>query len=827
MADQGAPRRRPESIDDLSLLLKALPPDVLQAVRALTDPTQLIEVVLDLGRPPEARFQDGEVTLLDREITESDIEYVVEHIGVFGDDNRAGIERTLHRISAIRNRTGKIVGLTCRIGRAVYGTIEIINDFVESGKSILIMGRPGIGKTTMLREAARVLADDHNKRVVVVDTSNEIAGDGDIPHPAIGRARRMQVRTPSHQHEVMIEAVENHMPEVIVIDEIGTELEAQAARTIAERGVQLIGTAHGNNLDNLMLNPTLTDLIGGIQTVTLGDEEARRRRTQKSVLERKAPPTFDVIVEILDRESVAVHSDVADTVDAMLRGDPVSAELRWRDEGAVHRSQSRPKPSPRDEGAERFGSDRFAGLVGLGQGWRTEPGWRGAGSYHAPTDWRDQDRGTRPGFRSGASGGWRAPVRGAREVRDSREGSRRGAGGGGGAGAGGTGGAGGPGTGQSFGGRSAAGPGPGRNAGPGSGGPGSEAPGPAFGAPRSLPGERFATPPAGGEAPFQIGELADRGPIERGTATAPEPRARDLRELERQRAWSQQATRALNDYRAEGVEEESEEPATASATPRPLGYDGDQAEEDEELEEDDREAADEAESDLLDAEDDEALADIVRLRAAGEQARAASPGAGLGAAPGGAGLGVAGGAGLGAAPGSADTDFDEETSGAAGNAVLRIRDEGTILPTLRVLPHGISRKRLEQAIKELQLPVIIARDPDEADVVMTLKSEYRQKTSGLREAEERGLPIYVLKSNTIVQMESGLTSIFSLEVDPREAALREAEEAIGLVIRSSQPVELSPQNAYIRRLQHQMAERANLISRSRGREPYRRVRLYP
>jgi len=247
---------------------------------------------------------DGEVTLLDREITEADIKYVVDHIGTFGDDNRAGIERTLHRISAIRNRTGKIVGLTCRIGRAVYGTIEIINDFVESGKSILIMGRPGIGKTTMLREAARVLADDQGKRVVVVDTSNEIAGDGDIPHPAIGRARRMQVRTPSLQHEVMIEAVENHMPEVIVIDEIGTELEAQAARTIAERGVQLIGTAHGNNLDNLMLNPTLTDLIGGIQTVTLGDEEARRRRSQKSVLERKAPPTFDVIVEILDREKV-------------------------------------------------------------------------------------------------------------------------------------------------------------------------------------------------------------------------------------------------------------------------------------------------------------------------------------------------------------------------------------------------------------------------------------------------------------------------------------------------------------------------------------------
>ncbi|MGZ8438738.1 MAG: AAA family ATPase, partial [Candidatus Limnocylindrales bacterium] len=399
----GSDDRQRESIDDLDALLASLPPEIVAAVHALPDRVSLIEVVMDLGRRPEARFPDAEVTLLDREIGEADIAFVVEHIGTFGDDNRAGIERTLHRISAIRNRNGKIVGLTCRIGRAVYGTIEIINDFVETGKSILIMGRPGIGKTTMLREAARVLADNLGKRVVVVDTSNEIAGDGDIPHPAIGKARRMQVRTPSLQHEVMIEAVENHMPQVIVIDEIGTELEAQAARTIAERGVMLIGTAHGNNLDNLMLNPTLSDLIGGIQSVTLGDEEARRRRTQKSVLERKAPPTFDVIVEIQDRERVAVHSDVADTVDAMLRGDPVAPELRWRDEEGVHRSQGRPRPSPR----EQLGAERFAGLVGSGSPWRMEPGWRGDGGYRTG-GYREADRGAfRPGYRPGASGGWR------------------------------------------------------------------------------------------------------------------------------------------------------------------------------------------------------------------------------------------------------------------------------------------------------------------------------------------------------------------------------------------------------------------------------------
>jgi stage III sporulation protein SpoIIIAA len=693
-------------MDDLELLLSALPPEVVEAVRGLPAKDDLIEVVLDLGRPPEARFPDSEVILLDREITEVDIGYVVENIGSFGDDNRAGIERTLHRISAIRNRNGKIVGLTCRIGRAVYGTIEIIDDFVETGKSILIMGRPGIGKTTMLREAARVLADDMGKRVVVVDTSNEIAGDGDIPHPAIGKARRMQVRTPSLQHEVMIEAVENHMPQVIVIDEIGTELEAQAARTIAERGVQLIGTAHGNNLDNLMLNPTLSDLIGGIQSVTLGDEEARRRRTQKSVLERKAPPTFDVIIEIQDRERVMVHSDVADTVDAMLRGDPVAAELRWRDEEGVHRSQARPRPSPR----EQLGAERFAGLVGSGSPWRMEPGWRGDGPYRGG-GYRDAGPGGagaggpgyRAGYRPGASGGWR----------QTRGGSAR-----------------------------ETGP-RGRITEP-------EAP---EGASGTLPGERFAVPPGGetrrgrssplvADPPFVSGDIADRGPLERGVAPAPEPRARDAREWQRQQAWREQAARAIDLLKADE--------GTGPIPPE-------------------------------DVEPDDALSDAARER-------------------------------------TPEPDEDGE--------VLHIEGAG-VLPTLRVLPHGVSRKRLEQAIRELQLPVVIARDVDESDVVMTLRSEYRQKTPMLREAEERALPIYVLKSNTILQMQASLTSIFSLEVDPREAALRETEEAIGLVQRQSEAVELSPQNAYIRRLQHQMAERANLVSRSRGREPYRRVRLYP
>jgi stage III sporulation protein SpoIIIAA len=318
--------------DDMDALLDILPLYIKRPLVQQKDISELLEVVLDLGRPPEARFPRREVMLNDREVEEADIDYIVAHISTFGEDNRAGIERTLHRISAIRNRRGRVVGLTCRVGRAVYGTIKVIEDLVKSGKSVLLLGRPGVGKTTMLREVARVLADDADRRVIIVDTSNEIAGDGDIPHPAIGHARRMQVTTPSQQHAVMIEAVENHMPEVIVIDEIGTELEAMAARTIAERGVQLVGTAHGNTLDNLMMNPTLSDLVGGIQSVTLGDEEARRRGTQKSILERKSPPTFDIVVEIQERDKVAIHPDVGEAVDALLRGAPPSTEIRWLDE---------------------------------------------------------------------------------------------------------------------------------------------------------------------------------------------------------------------------------------------------------------------------------------------------------------------------------------------------------------------------------------------------------------------------------------------------------------------------------------------------------------
>jgi stage III sporulation protein SpoIIIAA len=594
---------RRETTDDLDALMAALPPEIVERLGQLANRTDLLEVVLDLGRRPEARFTTGEEDLLDREVTDADIGHVIDHIGVFGDDNRAGIERTLHRISAIRNRSGKVVGLTCRIGRAVFGTIDIIRDMVEGGQSVLLLGRPGVGKTTMLREVARVLADDLGKRVIVVDTSNEIAGDGDIPHPGIGDARRMQVRTPTEQHAVMIEAVENHMPEVIVIDEIGTELEALAARTIAERGVQLVGTAHGNTLDNLMLNPTLSDLVGGIAPVTLGDEEARRRGTQKTVLERKAPPTFDVLVEIVERDSVIVHRSVAETVDAILRGHMVPPEARYRDDGGQLKAQTKYdyRISEAASGSSLFAPlEPTSGFGAFGRSGRTGP----AGNRY--------ERGLRPLPGGGAALG----------------GETRG--------------------------------------------------------PRSLPGERLSGGPAAEEQSSR-------------------------RELE-------QALAEMDDR---------------AALDRPIGA----------------------------------------TRPANDRVRTHRP--------------------------------------------------------MSVFAFGVSRKRLEQAVRELGVPVNVARDLDEADAVVTLRNYYKQKPAALRDAESNGVPIYVLKTNTTLQMENMLASLFDLEADPQEAALRETAEAIGLVQASGRPVELAPQNAYVRRLQHQMAERNALMSRSRGSEPNRRVELIP
>ena len=548
--------------DDLDLLLAALPPHIVEGLQAEGRRTDLLEVVMDLGRLPEARYPGREVVLSRKEITEDDLAWVTERIGSFGDDNRAGIERTLHRISCIRNRRGKVVGLTCRVGRAVYGTIRVIEDLVLSGKSILLLGRPGVGKTTMLREVARVLADDANKRVIIVDTSNEIGGDGDVPHPAIGGSRRMQVATPLAQHAVMIEAVENHMPEVIVIDEIGTELEAQAARTIGERGVQLVGTAHGTSLENLMLNPTLADLIGGIQSVTLGDEEARRRGTQKSILERKAPPTFEVVVEIDSWQRVSIHKNVAETVDAMLRG-------------------YQPRPETRQLGA--------AGRVEI-----------------------VDDRG--------------------------REEARIGS------------------------------------------------------------GAQHVTQPA--RAPWEIGHRRNGGHI-------------------RERA------------------QRSEAPAPSQ-------------------------------------------------------------------------------------------DFADDFPRVAAPA----RNVGR---SVRVFPFGIPRARLEQAARGAGTAIELTDDPREADAVITMRSYYRSKPAALREAEEHNVPMYVVKSNGLYQLEQVLQQFRpggdagerGPRRDPMVEVLRDTEDAIARVIEEGRPIELAPANSYVRRVQHQLATRYNLDSKSAGKEPLRRVKILP
>lgn len=521
-----------------------------------------------------------------------------------------------------------MVGLTCRIGRAVFGTLSIIKDFVETGKSILLVGPPGVGKTTLLRECARVLADEVGKRVIIVDTSNEIAGDGDIPHPSIGRARRMQVPMPERQHAVMIEGVENHMPEVIIIDEIGTELEAQAARTIAERGVQLVGTAHGTSLENLMLNPTLSDLVGGIQTVTLSDEEARRRGTQKSVLERKAPPTFDIIVEILDRERVAVHRDVAEVVDSLLRGEIIPAEIRTRlADGSIHTEMSQPNlpsrgrgessgPMSRRSGSHRGFDDRSMG--GLPEAPRRQ---MPPGPAAAPPMRNDRGNRGRPGTSGSAN----------------------------------------------------------------SGGNG------------------------GAQSPFAR---------ERGPNTEPAPMPDD---------WAQQV--ALYDER-EPVDAQREE----------------------------------------------------RQR---EQSR-------------------------------------------RGPSAMSIASHASDNKPLQVYPFGVSRNRLEQAVKELRVPVSIVKDLNDADIVMTLKNYYRKSPQALRSAEQSGVPVFVLKSNTLMQIEAALSNVFNVDIpdDPVTVAMEEAEDAITSVLETARTIDLTPQLAHVRKLQHQMAERYNLGSVSRGKEPFRRVRIF-
>jgi len=298
---------------DLKRLLVILPPRIREALARATRPGgEIVELALDLGRPLVARFNAGHVIIDPLPFSQPELEAIVGQVGTFRRNNRAGIDGTLHRISLIRDRFRTPVGLTIRIGRHLTGVAEGIRDvLLEERQSLLLVGSPGVGKTTLLRDCARLLSERLGPAVVVVDSHNEIGGDGKIPHPAIGAARRLQVPDGCDQHEIMREAVRNHYPEVVIIDEVTTRQEADVARTIARRGVRLIATAHGETLADVVHNPELCWLVGGaIETVL-------HAGAASTPCQRAEPPTMEMAVELTRDRTLALYRRVNQAVDAV------------------------------------------------------------------------------------------------------------------------------------------------------------------------------------------------------------------------------------------------------------------------------------------------------------------------------------------------------------------------------------------------------------------------------------------------------------------------------------------------------------------------------
>ncbi len=315
--------------DSIATLFDIFPAKIVKLLQNI-DNEKLIEVICDIDRPLIARYLDGSEIELAYTITAKDLQAISTNrlLTAFTANNRCGIDKTLHRIACIRGKDGQsILGLTIRIGRILTPQIDLIADIIDTGESVLFLGKPAAGKTTKLRECADYLSTEGGKRVIIIDSCNEIGGEGNVPHFAVGRARRMPIPQGKKQYEIMLEAVESHNPQVLIIDEISTREEAMACKTIGERGIQLLASAHGERIENLIKNPAINTIIGGAASVTVGDKEASKTGN-KVVLKREFMPVFSHIIELTSYKEVQIHSNLEKAVDMFFNGSKFNPEVR-------------------------------------------------------------------------------------------------------------------------------------------------------------------------------------------------------------------------------------------------------------------------------------------------------------------------------------------------------------------------------------------------------------------------------------------------------------------------------------------------------------------